>query len=65
MTSISNDLNFLIDKKDIKRKIEEIEKNRIDNLEKTLNPEEDITILFKNIFLKSNINKMKYPKVSK
>ena len=65
MTSISNDLNFLIDKKDIKRKIEEIEKNRIDNLEKTLNPEEDIAILFKNIFLKSNINKMKYPKVSK
>ena len=65
MELLTRNINNYHYSNDIKRYSEELEQNKLDHLTISLNPEEDISNLLKNLVFKTNITIVKYPKVRK
>ena len=63
MESFSKDFSNEQNEKTQKKKYNEKENDLIDSYTKSLNPEEEISNLFKIITIKTNSDKVKYPKV--
>ena len=65
MELLTKNIKNYNDSIDSKRYSEEIEEYKLDHLVTSLNPEEDISNLLKNLVFKTNITLVKFPKVRK
>ena len=65
MELLTKNIKNYNDSIDSKRYSEEIEQYKLHHLATSLNPEEDISNLLKNLVFKTNITLVKFPKVRK